>query len=135
MTAAQALAQAAGQLVGVPFRLHGRDPNTGLDCIGLVAVALAMTGRDLPVLPNYAMRNLEYGRFLSLLPQVGLHPNHAPPRLGDVVLLRPSAAQFHLAIIGQAGALIHSHAGLGRVVESPDLLPWPVEARWHLIEN
>ena len=31
---AQALAEAAAALVGSRFRLHGRDPATGLDCIG-----------------------------------------------------------------------------------------------------
>ncbi len=34
------LAAAALNLIGTPFRLHGRDPATGLDCVGLVAEAM-----------------------------------------------------------------------------------------------
>ena len=36
-----ALAQAAQKLIGSPFRLHGRNRETGLDCIGVVGAALA----------------------------------------------------------------------------------------------
>ena len=36
-----ALAAAAESLVGTRFRLHGRDPDTGLDCVGLLAASLA----------------------------------------------------------------------------------------------
>ena len=35
-----AIAAAARALVGVPFRLQGRDPALGLDCVGLVGAAL-----------------------------------------------------------------------------------------------
>ena len=42
-----ALAIAAGELVGSPFRLQGRDPAHGLDCIGLVLVSLARIGIEL----------------------------------------------------------------------------------------
>ncbi len=135
MTAAQALARAASELVGAPFRLRGRDPQTGLDCIGVVTTALARAGRAPPTLPHYAMRNVCCAHFLELLPHVGLVPSRAGPAPGDVLLLRPSAAQYHLAIIGPSGLLVHAHAGLGRVVESPAPLPWPVQAHWHLIEN
>ncbi len=34
---------AARALVGVPFRLHGRDRD-GLDCVGVAALALGRTG-------------------------------------------------------------------------------------------
>lgn len=135
MSAALALAHAARELVGAPFRFRGRDPKTGLDCIGLVSAALARTGREPPPLPRYAMRNLNLARFAALLPQAGLEPALHSPRPGDVLLLRPSAAQYHLAIIAPSQLLIHAHAGLGRVVASPAPLPWPIEGRWHLIEN
>ena len=36
----EALATAAEQLIGIPFRLHGRNPETGLDCVGVVAAAV-----------------------------------------------------------------------------------------------
>ena len=39
-----ALARAAAGCLGVRFRLHGRDPATGLDCLGLLGAALVATG-------------------------------------------------------------------------------------------
>ena len=54
----EALVQAAVQLVDTPFRLHGRDPGTGLDCVGLVSAAMAASGGQ-PVPPaGYTLRNL-----------------------------------------------------------------------------
>ena len=41
----EALAEAAVAFAGTRFRLHGRDPETGLDCIGLLAAALTRIGR------------------------------------------------------------------------------------------
>jgi cell wall-associated NlpC family hydrolase len=136
MNDALALAHAAQDLLGTPFRLRGRDARTGVDCIGLVSVALARTGRHPPRLPDYAMRNLDLARFARLLPEAGFVHCESALSAGDLLLLRPSAAQFHLAIVGPSGLLVHAHAGLGRVVSShPASLPWPIEARWHLIES
>ena len=39
-----AIAAAARALVGVPFRLQGRDPVLGLDCVGLVGAAMRAAG-------------------------------------------------------------------------------------------
>ena len=50
------LARAALGLKGAPFRLHGRDPATGLDCIGLFAVAMARAGRPVALPNGYALR-------------------------------------------------------------------------------
>lgn len=134
MSDAAALASAARELIGTPFRLRGRDPETGVDCIGLVCAALTRIGRMPPPLPRYQLRNLDLARFASLLPAVGLRPRGHDPRAGDVLILRPSAAQFHLGIIDPSGRLIHAHGGLGRVVASPAPLPWPIKAGWHLTE-
>lgn len=135
MSEALALARAAGSLVGTPFRLRGRTPQSGLDCIGLVALALAMCGRRVPPLPQYAMRNLDPARFDRLPAAIGLEETRSPPAPGDVVLLRPSAAQYHLAIVGPSGSMIHAHAGLGTVVASPPPLPWRTQTRWRLPPN
>ena len=129
-----ALAEAARQLLGTPFRLHGSDPESGVDCIGLVSVCLARIGRTPPPLPRYAMRNLDLARFEQILPAAGLCPSSSAAQPGDIVLMRPSAAQYHLAIIGPSGLFIHAHAGLRRV-EGPAPPLWPSIARWHLIEH
>jgi hypothetical protein len=52
------LAAAALNLIGTPFRLHGRDPARGLDCVGLVAEAMRRAGFH-PVPPGgYGLRAL-----------------------------------------------------------------------------
>ena len=127
---AMRVADAAQAMVGTPFRLHGRDPATGLDCLGLVAASIAAAGREPPQLPGYTLRNLSIARFLGLLTELGLERVDGPERPGDILLARPAAGQHHLAIASRGGGFVHAHAGLGRVVESPAPLPWPIAGRW-----
>lgn len=126
------LAAAAEALVGVPFRLHGRDPAQGLDCVGLVTAALAATGRSVPALAGYQLRQLDIAAFLSAAARAGLAEAAGPPVGGDVLLLKPGPAQHHLAIAARDGGIVHAHAGLGRVVRTPPPLPWPLERHWRL---
>lgn len=127
-----AFASAAHALVGTPFRLHGREPASGVDCIGLVHCALAAIGRQPPSIPQYTLRNLDITPFMPLVAAAGFCASRGPGE-GDIVLLRPSAAQFHLAIQCGDFRLVHAHAGLGRVVSSPAPPAADIHARWHLI--
>ncbi|BBC71591.1 conserved hypothetical protein [Altererythrobacter sp. B11] len=127
-----ALADAAAQLIGAPFRLHGRHPETGLDCIGVVDTALRHIGRTPPPTPDYRLRRLGIADFLPLAPAVGLVESAGPPQPGDVLLARPGPAQFHLLIAGREGGFIHAHAGLRRVVASPAPLARPLLRLWRL---
>lgn len=114
-----ALAAAAASFIGVPFRLHGRDARHGLDCIGLLGAALKRIGHR-PVLPNgYPLRLARLEGWLPDVATCGLAVAQLPFAPGDVILLRPAAAQIHLAIAGPAG-WVHAHAGLRRVVIAPD---------------
>ena len=55
---AESLALAAEALEGAPFRLHGRDPVTGLDCIGVLAQSLEAFGQKCnPMFLLYIFRN------------------------------------------------------------------------------
>jgi cell wall-associated NlpC family hydrolase len=132
MTAGNALAEAALALVGRPFRLHGRDPATGLDCIGLVAVALQRTGHPALAPAGYRLRNPDIDAWLQFAGAAGLRPAHGPARPGDVLLVAPGPWQHHLLVAGQRGHFIHAHAGLGRVVEMPGPLPWPTVRHWRI---
>lgn len=127
-----ALAHAAAGFVGASFRLHGRDPLTGFDCLGLLIVALAEIGRPVRLPGGYALRNLELERFERLPGRAGLVETDAPLEPGDVLLLAPGPAQLHLAIVGVERDIIHAHAGLGRVVRTPFPLPWPLVGQWRL---
>ncbi|MBY9062767.1 peptidoglycan endopeptidase [Sphingomonas yunnanensis] len=116
---------AARSLLGVRFRAQGRDPGLGLDCVGVVAVALARAGAEVTLPRDYRLRR-------GTLPALALPPglvacDGAAP--GDVLLLRVSPAQLHLALRTERG-LLHADAAAGRVVERPGEAPWPLVAAW-----
>jgi hypothetical protein len=96
---------AARAMVGARFVPQGRDPRTGVDCVGLVWAAYAEAGRMLVAPAAYPLRGWSGARV-------------AAGRVGDVALIALPARQFHLALIGPAG-IVHAHAGLRRVVEAP----------------
>lgn len=126
------LADAALCLVGTRFRLHGRDPATGLDCVGLVAASLAMIGAK-PVPPSgYAMRNLSIDRWLEFAQRSGLEAAEGALAPGDVLLVRLGYGQHHLMIAVGAGAAVHAHAGLGRVVRQPLDPALALTAHWRI---
>lgn len=122
-------ATAAEALLGTPFRLGGHDPDSGLDCVGLIACALGL-GSDAPV--GYALRNCSIARHLEFVERAGLVPATNPRKRGDVVLTAPGAAQHHLLVTLAPDRFIHAHAGLRRVALHHGPLPWPELARWRL---
>ena len=115
----EAFARAAEALAGTRFRLGGRAPAHGLDCVGLVLAALAKTGRSIPAVRGYALRNAAIARWSDAFDAAGLAAAAAPVRRGDVLLLRPGPAQWHLAIAVDGARIAHAHAGLRRVVIGP----------------
>ncbi|PVX29000.1 peptidoglycan endopeptidase [Sphingomonas pokkalii] len=127
MSGAQGLA-AARAAIGVRFRLHGRDPAHGLDCVGLVALALRAQGMRTAIPDDYPLRTGDAARAAAALRRAGLLPveNAAP---GDVLLLRAGPGQLHLAIAGE-GSIVHADAVLRRVVERPGVPPWPILRCW-----
>jgi cell wall-associated NlpC family hydrolase len=131
MTGAE-LARAAEALVGTSYRLHGRDPATGLDCVGVIASALAACRRLRRAPAGYGLRNRSIAPLLALAEDNGLIPAEGRIAPGDIVLVRPGAGQHHLLIAVAEDRFVHAHAGLRRVVAQPGPLPWPIEARWRL---
>ena len=126
------LARAAASFVGVTFRLHGRDPNYGVDCIGLLQVALEKAG-SMATLPNgYPLRLRSPQDWIPDPGAFGFAPA-APPYLpGDVILVSLGRSQAHLAIAGTTSTWIHAHAGLRRVVISPSAPQGEVIGHWRL---
>lgn len=112
----------ARALIGVRFRLHGRDPRFGLDCVGLAGAAL---GIDAPA--GYPLRTGDAGSVERGLAAAGLRRvDRAQP--GDLLVLRAGPGQLHLAI-STGGGIIHADAAARRVVERPDV-PWPPLSFW-----
>ena len=122
-----AVAAAALAMVGARFRLHGREPETGVDCIGLVAHALAASGWAGKVPTGYALRGGVPATVAALLDASLTRGDGQRP--GDILLAAPGASQLHLAIRTVRG-LVHADASLRRVVERPGPAPWPLIGVW-----
>ena len=127
-----ALALAAERLIGSPFRLHGRDPASGLDCVGVLAAAMAATGIDAGLPGDYALRMRDIGKFTRRSAEFGFVACEGPASAGDVLLFHVGPCQYHLAICADGGGLVHAHAGLRRVVRSAALTDWAVVGHWRL---
>lgn len=124
-----ALANAAMSLLGTPFRLHGRDPQSGLDCVGLVAEAMRRAGFPARAIPTgYSMRVASLDSFLPVASAIGLAPGGDAP---DIILAMTNPVQPHLLVVA-TGGFVHAHAGLGKVTYLPAPLPWPAVQGWRL---
>ena len=129
MTGAQ-LAAAAEVLLGCRFRLHGRDPHTGLDCIGVLAVALERAGRPAPIPNGYALRSRNVERFTALAEPCCFAPAEGAFAAGDVAVWQVGPGQFHLGVALNRDAFVHAHAGLRRVVSGPADPGWRLAGHW-----
>lgn len=116
----------ARALVGTPFRLHGRDPAFGFDCVGLVASVYAPSG-DVPT--GYALRGGNAGEVSKMIRALGCRRRRCGPMRGDLFVLSPGPAQLHVGI-WTGTSLIHADAGARRVVETPGWPRWPLISAW-----
>lgn len=113
----------ARSLVGVRFRAQGRDPQRGLDCVGLALAACGLPadfGRT-----DYRLRGdfrTEIERVLEGLFRGVLAKQR---RIGDLLLMAVAEDQLHLGVLTDGG-FVHADARLRRVVETPGEPPWPV---------
>jgi cell wall-associated NlpC family hydrolase len=126
------LGEAAASFVGRPFRLHGRDPVTGLDCVGLVVASLAAVGGQ-PVAPTgYRLRNLAVDHWLEFAERSGLVPASGLLGPDEVLLVALGYGQHHLMIKAGRDEVIHAHAGLRRVVRHRRDHSNSICARWRV---
>lgn len=127
------IAAAALAMVGTPFRLHGRDKEHGVDCLGLVVCAIeAATNRKVIPPRGYGLRNSSIGHMIAFADTAGLVEVPGVPRSGDIILACPGPAQHHLLIAESRGWFIHAHIGLRRVVRVPGPIVWPSAKHWRL---
>lgn len=125
----------AEALVGTAFRLHGRYAATGLDCVGLIALALARSGGPKLAPTGYRLRNTDIGPWLAFAGVAGLELVEGPIQPADILLLRPGPAQHHLAIAIDCDTILHAHAGLRHVVRQPRPDEWALLTHWRFAAN
>jgi murein DD-endopeptidase / murein LD-carboxypeptidase len=113
--------------IGTPFRLHGREIESGLDCVGLVAFAYDQH-EDIPT--GYSLRGGTAQGFARMIGAFQLVYRRGKFRAGDVLLMQAGAAQFHFGL-WTGDSLIHADAILRRTVERPGMPPWPVVGSWY----
>lgn len=129
------LVSAALALVGTPFGLHGREPGVALDCVGVVEAAFARAGRKVHLANGYPLRSRAVPSAWVAAASLGLEPVDGAILPGDVLMVRPSACQLHLAIATCAARVVHAHAGLRRVVHGALPPEWPCLHHWRLTSN
>ncbi len=130
-----ALAAAAQALVGTAFRLNGRDPAHGIDCVGLLEAALTACGRQVRLPVGYRLHLTRLDDWLPPPTSLGLIAVAGRVEPGDVLLLRPGPAQVHLLIAGPDRDFIHAHAGLRCTVRSPERPAGAVLRHWRLASH
>jgi hypothetical protein len=124
------IAASAIEQIGTPFRPHGRVPGAALDCVGLVAHCLDQSGLIVLAPFDYSIRGQHEQRIMEFFGQSKFRSlAKKRPRSGDIAAVRCAARQSHLMIRTRLG-WVHAHAGLGRVVLTPDPIEWPVLAIW-----
>jgi len=111
----------ARALVGVPFKPQGRDPELGLDCVGLTLEVFGIRGAD--IRRSYRLRGNRQDEIEGGL--TGSFRRVSARRPGDLVLLAVAADQLHFAVLTNRG-FVHADARLRRVVETPGEPRWPV---------
>jgi len=107
---------AARACLGTPFHHQGRKANVGLDCIGLVIVALQAVGTNV-------QDNTYYGRRPDGISLINALEQHGARRVteiqtGDVLVFRYDRQPQHVALAIDGNHMIHSFAPAGRVVET-----------------
>jgi len=112
-------------LVGTRFVAQGRDPAIGLDCVGLALHAYAIEAAG--VSDDYRLSGAHRGAILAFARAKFRRVPQTRRRVGDLLLLRPGTAQWHLGIWTGDG-LIHADIVSRRIVERPGPPDWPVAA-------
>lgn len=119
----------ARSLVGVKFRPQGRDPLTGLDCVGVILRATAIP--DSLVRRDYRLRGAHSAEIESALSRWFFRLDSNQSCRGDIMLFGISSEQSHLGV-NCGGSFIHADASLRRVVETPMPPLWPIAAQYRL---
>jgi NlpC/P60 family putative phage cell wall peptidase len=107
---------AARTCLGTPFHHQGRKAGVGLDCIGLIVIALRAAGFAVHDRADYGRRP-DGKSLMAALKEHGAQPASSIAA-GDVLLFRYDGQPQHAALATGPDRMIHSFAPAGAVVET-----------------
>ena len=108
---------AARACLGTPFHHQGRVAGVGVDCIGLVVVALWAVGVEVRDRVDYGRRP-DGESLIRALEGHGAVKVAGAFRAGDVLVFRYDHQPQHVALATSGETMIHSFAPAGKVVET-----------------
>ena len=116
MPSPSSLIISARACLGTPFHHQGRTPHVGLDCIGLIVVALRANGVAVRDRTDYDRRP----DGTSLIAALESHGAVAVTTIkaGDILVFRYDRQPQHVALATAPDSMIHSFAPAGSVVET-----------------
>lgn len=106
----------ARHCLGTPFHHQGRMPGVGLDCIGLIVVALRSVGFIVRDRTDYGRRPDGKGLVAALIEHGAILQDVI--RAGSVLVFRYDGQPQHVALATSDNSMIHSFAPSGEVVET-----------------
>lgn len=101
---------------GTPFHHQGRMPQIGLDCVGLVIIALRAA--DIVVQDRIDYARWPVGDALAQALQAHGAQSIAALQPGAVLLFALAGQAQHVALAAAPETMIHAYAPVGRVVET-----------------
>lgn len=117
-----AIVEAARATIGTPFRWQGREPGTGLDCVGLVCAAAAAEGVEIARDDRYAPGS-DYSAMLRRYLEQSFDPTPTP-FAGAIVSFWVVSVGYprHLGVLTPSPFcstwnIVHTTERTGRVVE------------------
>lgn len=116
MTNVMRFIEAARACIGTPFHHQGRKARVGLDCIGLVVVALQAIGFAVNDRLDYGMRPDGFSLVDALLAHGAVKVEAI--EAGDILLFRYDGQPQHVAIAVDEAHLVHAFAPAACVVET-----------------
>jgi hypothetical protein len=126
------IAKSALNQIGVPFYTHGRLAGERLDCVGLVAYCMNQIGCNIDFPQDYQLRGnhfLRMRRFFQQPPFVAVDDGQFLD--GDIIAAQINLRQLHFLIRADEG-WVHAHAGLRKVVFTPDPIAWSIIGHWRV---
>ena len=117
----------ARSLIGTRFRAQGRNPNFGLDCLGLALIVYGIDGGA--VRRDYRLSGNHRRELMAGLSGPFRRVPRTRARPGDLMLIQIASNQCHLAVRTGDG-FVHADARRGLVVETPGEPEWRIAATY-----